>query len=126
MGLKSPIVQDSLAGFMMGNTEGLDGLSKALGMKPDALGLAVKLFGDINSELMIEVVGQVMDLLGANTKIKNLGKALAAFVSKHQGKFKIDPESKTDTRKMASATTILGDCFRIPTIILDGVIAAVN
>ena len=57
LGLRNPIIQDSLGAFLQGHTEGLENLSKALGLKPDALPAAIRLFGDIDSSLMIELVG---------------------------------------------------------------------
>jgi hypothetical protein len=126
LGLASPLIQDSLAAFLLGRTTGFEGFSKALGMNPDTLGSAIQLFGDIDSALMIDLVGKVMDILGADAKIKNMAKALAAFVSKHTGKFNVEPESKADKRTTASATQILGEVFRIPTVILDGVMFAVQ
>lgn len=126
LGLRNPIIQDSLGAFLQGHTEGLENLSKALGLKPDALPAAIRLFGDIDSSLMIELVGQVLDILGCGSKIKNIAKALAAIISKHKGTFSITPESKFDVRMQAKASTILGQQTGIPSIIYDGILAAIT
>ena len=126
LGLRNPIIQDSLGAFLLGDTEGLENLSKALGLKPDALPNAIRLFGDIDSSLMIELVGQVLDILGCDAKIKNIAKALAAIISNHKGTFSISPETKFDVRTMAKASTILGQQTGIPSIIFEGITAALT
>ena len=80
-GVEDPILQDALGAFMAGETEGVEAFGKSIGLQNNALSSAIKLFGETDPLLMLDVVGQVLTIMGAGAKTKNIAKAFAALMA---------------------------------------------
>ena len=126
-GVSDPILQDSIGAFMNGDPEGVTAFGKSIGLQPGALSSAIKLFGETDPLLMLDVVGQVMSIMGAGAKTKNIAKAFAALMAQFSGRFTIEKEGFDDTRAVrSSAPIILGEQLRIPPLIFEGLLCSIR